>query len=218
MTLGRGSSARYLALVALALLGGAVLLRGSGMPERGLEASAPVDRVGTAPLQRSSGVAEQRTAAPPAAAATGAHPASGPVAVDAGGTGSAIHLAVATTTTSDTAVVPRDETERLATFAAGRPDRRSLALIAGIERELQSEAPPEVHELLLAWRRGATRQELLERTRRDLPPSFALRALVVRWINEVAPDPDRPATAPAASRLAQQRGRWLTPIRPLAAP
>jgi len=112
--------------------------------------------------------------------------------------------------------LPPDNPQRIAALLAARPERPTLALLSRIERELKRDPPAELHALITAQRRGARRAELLERVRRDLPQDLLLRALVVRWINEVAPDPHAKATAtPAAALSGAGGGRWLAPIQRL---
>jgi hypothetical protein len=46
---------------------------------------------------------------------------------------------------------------------------------------------------------------------RDLPSDYALRTLVVRWINEVAPDPQAPQPARTPT-LGSGKNRWIKPF------
>jgi hypothetical protein len=67
-------------------------------------------------------------------------------------------------------------------------DPRDLKLLAGIERELHRDPPPEIHALIAARKRGAGRDELVRSIQSvaDMP----LRALAFRWLDEVAPAAD----------------------------
>jgi hypothetical protein len=71
--------------------------------------------------------------------------------------------------------------------AALSRDPKDLELFSRIERELKRTPPPEVIAITDLRARGASRDELLSETRRRLANDFQLRALVVRWIDEVAP-------------------------------
>jgi hypothetical protein len=68
--------------------------------------------------------------------------------------------------------------------AVAASDPRDLKLLAGIERELKLDPPPEVHALIAARQRGAGREELV---RGILALSdVRVRALAFRWLDEVA--------------------------------
>lgn len=67
-------------------------------------------------------------------------------------------------------------------------DPRDLELLAAIERDMRRDPPPEIHALIAARKRGATRDELT-RDIRTLP-DLRLRALALRWLDSVAPKPD----------------------------
>jgi hypothetical protein len=67
-------------------------------------------------------------------------------------------------------------------------DPRDLELLAAIERDLRRDPPPEIHALIAARKRGATRDELT-RDIRTLP-DLRLRALALRWLKTVAPAAD----------------------------
>jgi len=66
-------------------------------------------------------------------------------------------------------------------------DPRDLELLAGIERELQRDPPPEVHALIAARKRGASRAELA--TAIQKLKALELRVLAERWLEKVAPLP-----------------------------
>jgi hypothetical protein len=86
--------------------------------------------------------------------------------------------------------------------AALQNDPRDLALFARIERELKRDPPPAVNQMTELRARGATRDELLGEARRLFADDFRLRALVVRWIDEVAPPAGgakKPVSAPSGA-------------------
>jgi hypothetical protein len=66
-------------------------------------------------------------------------------------------------------------------------DPRDLELLASIERELKRDPPPEVHALVAARKRGASRAELASAIQRL--PELELRVLAERWLDKVAPRP-----------------------------
>lgn len=76
--------------------------------------------------------------------------------------------------------------------AVGRRDPRDLALLARIERELKRDPPESVHALVRLHEAGASRSELLSRVSQLPAGDVGLRVLVLRWIDEVAPDPNAP--------------------------
>jgi hypothetical protein len=91
-------------------------------------------------------------------------------------------------------------------------ERQELALLASIERDLKREPPPEVHALLGKYRRGADRATLLTSVQRELPNDLTLRVTVLRWIDQVRPEPGGPAPAPALS--GQGTGKsWVRPLQ-----
>ncbi|HVR20071.1 MAG TPA: hypothetical protein VMS65_10255 [Polyangiaceae bacterium] len=97
--------------------------------------------------------------------------------------------------------------------AALQNDPRDLALFARIERELKRDPPPSVNQMTALRARGATRDELLAEARRLFADDFQLRALVVRWVDEVAPPPGSATkTAPAPSG-ARSGAPIVQPIR-----
>jgi len=157
-----------------------------------------------------AGHSERTASAPPAPSAsepgttdTRGAPTEGPS--DAG-------AAAATTATTATLVSPdaaSDATRRAgpsdagtaasATPADGGPgaqiaravqsnDPRDLELLANIERELKRDPPPEVHALIAARKRGASRDELTLRIR--ALPDLGVRVLAFRWLDGVAPAAD----------------------------
>ena len=83
-------------------------------------------------------------------------------------------------------------------------ERFRAGLLARIERELKRDPPASVHALIRLREGGASRRELMSRAA-ELPANdVALRVIVQRWIDEVAPDPARPAAAaPAPSGSAR---------------
>lgn len=86
--------------------------------------------------------------------------------------------------------------------AVAQRDPRDLALLARIERELKRDPPASVHALIRLREGGASRSLLMTRAA-ELPANdVALRVVVQRWIDEVAPDPARmasPAPNPSGS-------------------
>ena len=66
-------------------------------------------------------------------------------------------------------------------------DPRDLELLAAIERDTRRDPPAQIHALIAARKRGATRDELT-RDIRTLP-DLRLRALALRWLDSVAPKP-----------------------------
>ena len=80
-----------------------------------------------------------------------------------------------------------------------------------IERDLKREPPPEVHALLGEYRRGADRASLLASVQREFPNDLALRVTVLRWIDQVRPEPGQSSPAPAAP--GQGKGKsWVRPL------
>jgi hypothetical protein len=92
-----------------------------------------------------------------------------------------------TATPSGAAAPPSTAASRI--NAALERDPKDLALFARIERELKRPPPPAVNAIVELRGREATRDELLVEARRLFADDFRLRALVVRWIDEVAPAP-----------------------------
>jgi hypothetical protein len=90
-------------------------------------------------------------------------------------------------------------------------ERHEVALLASIERDLKREPPPEVHALLGKYRRGADRATLLSSVQHELPNDLALRVTVLRWIDQVRPDPGSHAPAPTVP--GQGTGKsWVRPL------
>jgi len=71
--------------------------------------------------------------------------------------------------------------------AVANRDPRDLALLSRIERELKRDPPAAVHALIRLRAAGATRSQLLSELERQIPQDLALKVLVRRWIDEVAP-------------------------------
>jgi hypothetical protein len=91
-------------------------------------------------------------------------------------------------------------------------NRQELGLLASIERDLKREAPPEVHVLLGEYRRGADRSTLIARVHRDLPKDLPLRVTVLRWIDQVRPDPNQASsTRPPPPGQGKGAG-WVRPL------
>jgi len=67
-------------------------------------------------------------------------------------------------------------------------DPRDLELLASIERELKRDPPREIHALIAARHRGASRDEIT----RDIRalPELGLRVLAFRWLDVVMPSAD----------------------------
>ncbi len=90
-------------------------------------------------------------------------------------------------------------------------ERQEIALLASIERDLKREPPPEVHALLGEYRRGADRATLVTSVQREFPNDLALRVTVLRWIDQVRPDPGHSSPAPAVP--GQGTGKsWVRPL------
>jgi len=81
--------------------------------------------------------------------------------------------------------------------AALARDPKDLALYARIERELKRAPPPAVNTIVEARANGGGREQLLAHAQRLFADDFQLRALVIRWIDEVAPAPGSTTKAPA---------------------
>lgn len=205
-----------------AAAGGAVLLVGAGLltregcapipapaahapsaPASAPRADAPRETVQSGPAHTTAAAsssapdAAQMDAPPPArAAVAGPWAAAEPPGVVTADTANADATAVATP--SGTGVPPVAKQE--------------LALLASIERDLKREPPPEVHALLREYRRGADRATLVSRVQHELPKDLQLRVTVLRWIDEVRPDPGRPS--PVSSVPGQGTGApWVRPIQ-----
>jgi hypothetical protein len=67
-------------------------------------------------------------------------------------------------------------------------DPRDLELLANIERELRRDPPNEVHAIVAARKRGASRAELASMI--GALPDLGLRALTFRWLDTVLPGAD----------------------------
>jgi hypothetical protein len=90
--------------------------------------------------------------------------------------------------------------------------RQDVGLLASIERDLKREAPPEVHALLGEYRRGADRATLIAHVHRELPKDLPQRVTVLRWIDQVRPDPNHPTPArPPAPGQGTGAG-WVRPL------
>lgn len=91
--------------------------------------------------------------------------------------------------------------------------RNELSLLASIERELKREPPAQVHQLLALYRGGADRTQLIDSVQRDFPKDLPLRVTVLRWIDEVRPQPGRKqATPPLTGKRADGAG-WVRPLK-----
>jgi hypothetical protein len=72
--------------------------------------------------------------------------------------------------------------------AVATSDPRDLKLLAGIERDLQRDPPPEIHALIAARKRGAGRDELARMIQGV--SDVRMRVFASRWLDEVAPAGD----------------------------
>jgi hypothetical protein len=145
------------------------------------------DRPATTPAERSPSAAETGTQAPSPA----------PTAASAGNSASA--ALAAGSTEPDGAAAPGPSDAGTPTTSSARPagpgaliaetvhaaDARDLELLAAIERDLKRDPPPEIHALITARKRGASR-DALTRDIRALP-DLRLRVLAMRWLDAVAP-------------------------------
>lgn len=91
-------------------------------------------------------------------------------------------------------------------------DPRELPLLANIERELKRDPPPQVHALLAEYRRGETRSALIEYVQRRFPKDLPLRALTLRWIDDVRPSSGAPHGAGISSSAPPSGPGWVAPI------
>lgn len=146
------------------------------------------DRPATTPSEPSATAATAR-AAPPSPSAT----------ADASAANNAGASVAAGSTKPGDASSPKPSDAGAAPAGSARPsgpgaliadtvhtaDPRDLELLASIERDVKRDPPPEIHALIAARKRGATRDELT----RDIRalPDLRLRVLVMRWLNAVAP-------------------------------
>lgn len=71
--------------------------------------------------------------------------------------------------------------------AVANRDPRDLSLLSRIERELKRDPPAAVHALIRLRASGATHSQLVAELDRQIPQDLALKVLVRRWIDEVAP-------------------------------
>jgi len=67
-------------------------------------------------------------------------------------------------------------------------DPHDLELLADIERNLKRDPPPEIHALIAARKRGASRDELT-RSIRTLP-DLRMRVFALRWLDRAMPAAD----------------------------
>ena len=102
--------------------------------------------------------------------------------------------------------------------AVGQRDPRDLALLSRIERELKRDPPQSVHALLRLRERGATRAELLSSAAQLPAGDLPLRVLVLRWIDEVRPDPSAPQAAPPSPAPHASHRQLIKPIERVNAP
>lgn len=152
--------------IGVVLLGGAALLLFccAGRDERG--ASAPAAATDTP-----AAADTLQLAAPAGTASAVATPA-----VPSSATGAASALAP-----------PAGPGARIAS-AVQTSDPRDLELLANIERELKRDPPTEVHAIIAARKRGASRAELASMI--AALPDLGLRALTFRWLDRVLPSAD----------------------------
>jgi hypothetical protein len=90
--------------------------------------------------------------------------------------------------------------------------RQEVGLLASIERDLKREAPPEVHVLLGEYRRGADRATLIAHVHRELPKDLPLRVTVLRWIDQVRPDPNHSSSARPPAPGQGTGASWVRPM------
>jgi hypothetical protein len=104
-------------------------------------------------------------------------------------------------------------TSTTAATSGGLPaiERQEIALLASIERDLKREPPPEVHALLGEYRRGADRATLLTSVQREFPNDLPLRVTLLRWIDQVRPEPGHSSRALGVP--GQGTGKsWVRPL------
>jgi hypothetical protein len=171
---------RTLAIGAV-LLGGAALLLFccAGRDERGA----------VAPTAARDVPAEARSATPPAAGASPTEGGTTTPAATAADTASGAATNAPPTSASGGAAgsKPAGPGARIA-GAVQTSDPRDLELLANIERELKRDPPNEVHAIIAARKRGASRTELASRI--AALPDLGLRALTFRWLDTVTSDTD----------------------------
>jgi hypothetical protein len=117
----------------------------------------------------------------------------------------------------DTALrAPPAPAVRVAPFTAGKAPQPVAADIkisttAAASRDLKREPPPEVHALLGEYRRGADRATLVTSVQREFPNDLPLRVTVLRWTDQVRPEPGHSSPAPAVP--GQGTGKsWVRPL------
>jgi hypothetical protein len=173
---------RTLALGGIVLSGAALLLFCcAGHGER--SASAPPAGSASTPAPGTTDTQGAPTEAPSDAGATAATLVSPDAAVDVAKRPAPSDAGAAPSSTPPDAG-PGSQIAR----AVQGTDPRDLAFLANIERDLKRDPPPEVHALIAARKRGATRDELTLRIR--ALPDLGVRVLAFRWLDAVAPAAD----------------------------
>jgi hypothetical protein len=126
---------------------------------------------------------ERSASAPPATA--DAHAAVDPArAATPAGETPALTVPAGASGTASARPPPTGPGARIAS-AVQTSDPRDLELLANIERELKRDPPSEVHALIAARKRGATRAELASSI--AALPDLGLRVLAFRWLDTVLP-------------------------------
>lgn len=137
-------------------------------------------------------------ATPQATAAQGARPTSGDSAL-APTTSASVPLPVAALAPPSLSASSNTAAPIIA--AVAQRDPRDLGLLSRIERELERDPPPAVHALIRMRESGASRSQLLAEADKQLATDVALRLMVRRWIDDVAPGGTAPpkTVGPASS-------------------
>jgi hypothetical protein len=100
----------------------------------------------------------------------------------------------------------------IATTSIPHVDPLALPLLSDIERELKRDPPPEAHELVAEFRRGADRAVLIDFVRQRFPRDLSLHAIALRWIDRVRPLPGGTSQASPARPGSGGGPKWVAPF------